>query len=70
MLLERLLLGVSLTSRILELLLKFLYPLLELFALTALVLQVLLKLTLSAFQLRLKSGNLDFKALRSLLFLR
>ena len=63
LLLECLLLGVGLASRILELLLKFLYPLLELFALTALVLQVLLKLTLSALQLRLKSGNLDFKAL-------
>ena len=70
MLLERLLLGVSLTSRILELLLKLLYPLLELLALSTLVLQVLLKLTLSALQLRLKSGNFDFESLRSLLFLR
>ena len=70
MLLERLLLGVSLTSRILKLLLKLLYPLLELLALSALVLQVLLKLTLSALQLRLKSGNFDFESLRSLLFLR
>ena len=70
MLLERLLLGVSLTSRILKLLFKLLYPLLELLALSTLVLQVLLKLTLSALQLRLKSGNFDFESLRSLLFLR
>ena len=70
LLLERLLLGVGLASRILELLLKLLYPLLELLTLPALVLQVLLKLTLSALQLRLKTSNLNFESLRSLLFLR
>lgn len=70
MLLERLLLGVGLASRILELLLKLLYPLFELLTLPALVLQVLLKLTLSALQLRFKTSYLNFESLRSLLFLR
>ena len=53
LLLERLLLGVGFASRVLELLLQFLYPLLELLALSALVLQVLLKLALRALELRL-----------------
>ena len=53
LLLKRLLLGVGFASRVLELLLQFLYPLLELLALSALVLQVLLKLALRALELRL-----------------
>ena len=53
LLLKRLLLGVGFPSRVLELLLQFLYPLLELLALSALVLQVLLKLALRALELRL-----------------